>query len=445
MRLWESPGISTNSAILSFTVGDDPELDRRLLAFDCLATAAHARMLAAIGVLGAEEAAALDRALREAYAQAVVGTLAIRPEQEDCHTALEEWLTARAGDAGRKVHTGRSRNDQVIAALRLYAREGLLQAADGVREAVEALLRRADEHRLTAMPGYTHTRQAMPSTLGQRFAAAAEGLIADLETMQPALEAASRGALGSASGYGVPLPLDRAMTARLLGLEGLDLNSLQVQDTRGRLEARALFGLHQVTLTLARLATDLIWWSSEAFGFVRLPDELTTGSSIMPNKRNPDVLELVRALPAAMGARYSEVTALLPGLGAGYHRDLQRTKGPLVRGLEEARAGLAVMALAVERLEVDVAACARALTPGIFATDAAYALVRRGVPFREAYQRVKAQGAGQVDAAAALAGRTHAGAPGTEQVPALRARLEAGTERLRPFVEGARVARSLLA
>jgi argininosuccinate lyase len=294
------------------------------------------------------------------------------------------------------------------------------------------------------MPGYTHTRQAMPSTLGQRFGAAAEGLTADLEALEPALHASSRGALGSASGYGVPLPLDRRMTARLLGQDDLDVNTLHVQDTRGRLEARALFGLHQVTLTLARLATDLTWWSSEAFGFVSLPAELTTGSSIMPNKRNPDVLELVRALPASMLARYVEVTALLQGLGAGYHRDLQRTKGPLMRGIEEARAALAVMALAVQRLVVHKEACELALTAGVYATDAAYEQVRAGVPFRDAYRRVKEAGAGERDPQTVLAARTHEGAPGTDHVPALRRRLAEATARLVPFAAGARTARSLL-
>jgi len=453
MRLWETSATPVDAAILAFTAGDDPRLDLELVPFDCLASAAHAEMLAAIGLLPADDLSALKAALREAYAKASTGRFEIRPEQEDAHTALEEFLTARCGEAGRRIHTGRSRNDQVIAALRLLARERLLEVADLVLELADGLAALAHTHHRTPMPGFTHTRRAMPSTAGHLLASAAEGLLRDLEALEPALQAASRGALGSAAGYGVPLPLDRELTARLLGCDTVDQNTIHVQNTRGRLESQVLFGLHQLALTLGRLATDLVWLSSEGFGFFKLPVELTTGSSIMPQKRNPDVFELVRALPAALLARYVEVTSTLHGLPAGYQRDLQRTKGPLLAGLAQVRSGLQVMTAAAARLAVDEAACRAACTPELLATDAALARVVAGTPFRDAYRAAKTEaaspepgrGASAIDLDAALAARTHLGAPGTDPLPGLRALAEAARARLGPFAAGATTARRLLA
>ena len=444
MRLWETKDTPLDPAVLSFTVGDDPVLDRRLVPFDCLASAAHADMLHGIGVLSAEEREAVFGALAEARRLALAGDFEIRLEQEDGHTALEAFLTERVGDAGKKIHTGRSRNDQLIAAVRLYAREALLEVADSTDLLVQCLLDRAREQVSTVMPGYTHTRQAMPSTAGHLFAAAAEGLIRDLEALLPALETASRGALGSASGFGVPLPLDRERTARLLGLPALDVGSIHVQNERGRLEAMSLFGLHQISLTLSRFAADLIWYSAEAFGFFRLPEELTTGSSIMPQKRNPDVLELVRALPSSLLGRYAEVSALLAGLVSGYHRDLQLTKGPLMKGIDEVSSAVTVMTRAASGVVVDAAVCRAGLEDEIYATDRAYAHVREGLPFRDAYRRAKAEAGAPLDPEEVLAARTHTGAPGVDDTPALRETLAAVRARLAPFAEGARKARSLL-
>jgi argininosuccinate lyase len=445
MRLWDAAGTSVDGAILAFTVGDDPVLDLELLPFDCIGSAAHAQMLAEIGVLSPDERDGLLGALRAALYKAEAGDVEILPEQEDCHTALEGFLTAAVGEAGRKIHTGRSRNDQVIAALRLLVRERLLDLATRQVGLIEVLLQQGARHRSVVMPGYTHTRQAMPSTVGQLLFGAAEGAIRDLECFRTPLAQASRAALGSASGYGVPLPLDRERAATLLGCDGIDLNTIHVQNSRGRLEASTLFVLHQVTLTLSRLASDLLWFSSEAFGFFSLPDALTTGSSIMPNKRNPDVLELVRALPASMLARYTEVCAVLHGLPAGYHRDLQRTKRPLLRGLAEARAAISVMQLAVEQLRVHPERCLAAMSDGIYATDRAYDEVRKGVAFRDAYRRAKDKDTQRMDPQVALGHRAHLGAPGTDQVPDLREALADARSALVPFAQGAAQARLLLA
>ena len=444
MRLWETAATPVDATILAFTTGDDPRLDLELVPFDCLASAAHAEMLASIGLLSAADLAALKAALREAYARASEGRFEIRPDQEDGHTALEELLTARCGEAGRRIHAGRSRNDQVIAAVRLLVRERLLGVADAALELADALALRAHELQHVPMPGFTHTRRAMPSTAGHLLGAAAEGLLRDLEALEPALRMASRGALGSAAGYGVPLALDRELSARLLGLDDVDANTVYVQNTRGGLEALALSGLHQVALTLGRLASDLVHLSSEAYGFFRLPIELTTGSSIMPQKRNPDAFELLRALPAALLARYVEVTTTLQGLTTGYHRDLQRTKGPLLTGLGQVRGGLDVLRVAATRLEVDAEACRAACTPEILATDAALARVVAGMPFRDAYRAAKNDARPTVELDAALAARTHVGAPGTDPLPGLLRLSAEQRSRLQPFATGARTARALL-
>ncbi|MCA9726577.1 MAG: argininosuccinate lyase [Candidatus Eisenbacteria bacterium] len=473
MRLWDADGVDPDESLLAFTVGDDPVWDLQLLPFDCLASAAHARMLCEIGVIAPAELEPVLAALREARAESLAGRFRILPEHEDGHTALELFLVERAGEAGRRIHTGRSRNDQVIAALRLLVRERLVGLAARVADLAESLLTRSAEERTTPLPGYTHTRQAMPSTVGQLLAGVAEGLVHDLELFPGPLHWAHRSALGSGSGYGVPLPLDRERVAELLGLDDVDVNTVQVQNTRGKLEAATLGVLHQVSLTLGRFAADLVWFSSEAFGYFRLPVRLTTGSSIMPQKRNPDLFELARAVPASMLGRYVEVTATLHGLPAGYHRDLQRTKPPVLAGLREARALVEVMTTAVAGLEVDRAACAAALRDEIFATDRVYDLVRQGIPFRDAYRRVKeasATGSGspehsdprsqgdadaplragdpalqaRVPTADFLASRTHLGAPGTEQEPLIRDRLRSAVAALDPYVTGIETARRSL-
>jgi argininosuccinate lyase len=444
MRLWDAAGTSPDAAILAFTVGDDPQLDLELVAYDCLASAAHAEALASAELLTAGELAGLRAGLAEARQMALAGRFEILAEQEDGHTALEAFLTEKLGEAGKKIHTGRSRNDQVMAALRLLVRDRLLGLADRLAAVVGAALARGSQHRSTPMPGYTHTRQAMPSSVGQWFFAVAEDLLRDLELLPAVLAQANRSVLGAASGYGVPLPLDREAVANRLGLDGLELNTLHAQNSRGRLEAVVLFALHQLAITLGRAATDLIGFSSEAYRFVRLPEALTTGSSIMPQKRNPDVLELVRTLAPAMQARYVEVTGVLHGLGAGYHRDLQRTKGPLLRGLAESRAALAAVQLCVEQLEVDTDCCRAALTPDIFATDRVYSRVRDGAAFRDAYREVKGSPAEALDPDDTLAARTHAGAPGSDQAPALGKQLERTLEALEHYRHAAEHAAQIL-
>ena len=427
-RLWDK-GEALDERVRRFTVGRDPELDLHLVPHDCLASAAHARMLGEIGVLEAAEVEALTAELAEAAADARAGRFAIAPEEEDGHTALENRLTARLGDAGRRIHTGRSRNDQVIAALRLWGREQVLGVLRGVLDNVELLIGLARQHREVAVPGYTHTRQGMTSTLGFLFAAHAEGLLDAVPWLTHAYRHVNRSPLGSASGYGVALPLDRRRVAELLRFNGVQENTLAVQNDRGKTEWLVLGAALAPVMDAGRLASDLIWFSSEELGFVRLSAEVTTGSSIMPQKRNPDVLELIRAASAKLRSRHAEIAAVFAPLSSGYHRDLQATKEPFLEGMVGAVDVLAALQPALSGLTVDRDRCRAAIKKATAATDEVYRRVAQGTPFRTAYREVgeDPEGAVSGDPAETWRLRTHLGAPGALDVePLVARRQEAG-------------------
>jgi argininosuccinate lyase len=428
-RLWDK-GEPLDARVARFTVGRDPELDGQLIAYDALASAAHATMLRKIGVLGAEELSGLLRELASCAAEARRGEFGVAADEEDGHTALENRLTARLGDAGRRVHTGRSRNDQVIAALRLWARERLVELTGRLLDLVQQLLSLAEAQRETTMPGYTHTRQAMPSTLGHFFAAHAEGLLDALPWIRTAFAHVDRSPLGSASGYGVALPLDRVLVAELLGFARPQANTLAVQNDRGRTEYLLLAVAALIATDLGRLATDLIGFSSDELGYVRLAAAVTTGSSIMPQKRNPDVLELIRAQAARLRQRQAEVAAIYGGLASGYHRDLQLTKEPLLEGLSGVVDLVAVMGRVLETLQVDAERCRAALLPATAATDEVYRRVAAGQPFRLAYREVAADPAGAVgsEGAELWRARCHLGAPGALDLRDYRAALNEGRQ-----------------
>lgn len=423
-RLWDK-GEALNERVRRFTVGRDPELDLRLVPFDALGSAAHAVMLMEIGILTSEERDGLLRELAEIVRDARAGRFVVPPELEDGHTAIEARLTERLGDAGRKIHTGRSRNDQVIAAVRLFAREELLTQGRLLLDTAELLLDLADRHREVAVPGYTHTRQGMTSTLGHLFHAHAEVLLDAVLWWRTAFAHADRSPLGSASGYGVALPLDRRRVAELLAFDELQRNTLAVQNDRGKTEWLVLGAVLGPVTDLGRLAADLIWFSSEELGFVRLSEEVTTGSSIMPQKRNPDVLELMRAGAARLRARHAEIAAVFGSLPSGYHRDLQATKEPFLEGMVGATDLLAVARPVLEGLQVDPERCRAALQPATAATDEVYRRVAAGTPFRTAYREVGEDpvGAVTVDPADAWRLRTHEGAPGALDTAPERQRL----------------------
>ncbi len=424
-RLWDR-GEPLDEVVARLTVGRDPELDLRLIAHDCLASAAHAAMLESIGILSAAELAAVRAELRVIARAARAGEFAIDPADEDGHTAIENRLTERLGDAGEKIHTGRSRNDQVIAALRLWGREALLSLYAETLALAGRLLELAARHRDTSLPGYSHTRQAMPTTLGHWLAAHAESLLDDLPWLELAYRHLNRSPLGSASGFGVALALDRPLVAELLGFAAVQTNTLAVQNDRGKSEWLALGAAVAVASDLGRLASDLVWLSSDELGFVKLPGPLTTGSSIMPQKRNPDVLELVRAGAASLRARHTEIGNVYAQLASGYHRDLQLTKAPFLEGTVHAGHLLMAMTAVIDALEVDAERCRAAIEPATGATDALYARVAAGEPFRSAYRAVatRPEQAAGGDAAEAWRARTHLGAPGALDPELYQARIE---------------------
>jgi argininosuccinate lyase len=430
-RLWDR-GQGLDERIERFTTGRDPELDLRLVAFDALASTAHALMLHRIGVLADDELVGLRRELRLIAEDAREGRFTISTADEDGHTAIENRLTERLGDAGRRIHTGRSRNDQVIAALRLWGREQILEQILATLEVVDRLLRLAQEHGETSLPGYTHTRQAMPSTLGFLFAAHAESLLDDIPWMETAFHHLNRSPLGSASGYGVALPLDRALVARLLGFERVQVNTLAVQNDRGKSESLALGAAITTALDLGRLADDLIWFSSEELGCIRLDDRVTTGSSIMPQKRNPDVLELIRATAAKLRSRQAEIGAVYSHLPSGYHRDLQLTKEPFLEGMQGVGDVLVAILPVLGTLRVDRERCSRVMQRSIGATDAVYQRVAAGEPFRSAYKAIAGDPEGAVsgDPAEAWRQRTHLGAPGALDLEPYRLTAATAAERL---------------
>jgi argininosuccinate lyase len=427
--LW-APGAAPNQQMLAYTIGDDREVDRVLLRFDVLGSLGHLEALRGGGLLTAREYAAMRRELRAAYRAVRAGTLVIGPEHEDGHSAVEFWLTRRHPDLGARLHTGRSRNDQVALDVRLYLRHQVLELYAGIATVVETLLAFAARHRRVLWPGYTHQRIAMPSSAGAWAAGYAEQLLDTLTAMAGLGPRLDRSPLGSAAGYGVPLPLDREATARALELSGLDQVVTSVQNARGQLEAAALFWCLDAAHPLAKLSADVILYTGAEFGWLVLPEGLSTGSSIMPQKRNPDLFELTRARAAALEGDLAEVMALKRGLPGGYHRDFQLLKAPLIRGIGRAREMVAMMATALPALGVD-ADRARALLHGdVFATDEVMRRVREGEPFRRVYREVAAavKRGDPVPApstAAILAARQSTGGLGNLGLPLLTRRLAA--------------------
>jgi argininosuccinate lyase len=412
-KLWDK-GYALDQLIEEFTVGEDPQLDRRLVAADCMASLAHARMLEHIGILEPEEYGALARELLRIIELSRQGTFTVRREDEDCHTAIENHLVQTAGPAGQKIHTGRSRNDQVIAALRLYARAFLDTFEPAVLDLCRVLLDFAATHENLPMPGRTHLQVAMPSSVGLWAGAWVEELLDDLTLVDAAYRLNNSCPLGSAASYGVPLPLDRAAVADALGFEGVQNNVLYVNNSRGKVESIVLDALEQVMLTLSKMAQDLILFSLPEFGYFRLPEQLFAGSSIMPQKKNPCMLELLRAKAATVGSCAARVKSIIRALPSGYNRDFQETKAPFLQGMDLALISVRVMHLVVEKLQPDEARLRQGFTPDIYATDRALELVGEGMPFREAYRSVgrDLQALGSRDPVEAIQRRTYAGSTG---------------------------------
>jgi argininosuccinate lyase len=389
-RLWDK-GAPLDARVLQFTAGDDHLLDNRLVRYDIAASIAHAEMLGTAGLLSQDDLVAITAALTDIGAAHAAGTWTVTLDQEDCQTAIENLLTARIGAAGGRLHAGRSRNDQVLVALRLYLRDaaaGLSADALSVAAALEALgVREGD----IALPGYTHMQQAMPSTVGLWANGFAAEIRDDAEGLRLAVRRSDKNPLGSAAGYGTPnLAVDRETTRLRLGFAVTQEPVTAVQLSRGKAEAQLLFEITLLTQDLGRLASDLLLFYTQEFSFVSLPPEMTTGSSIMPQKRNPDVFELVRGRSAVAQAALSEVLGITQKMTSGYHRDLQLIKPPLFRAIDSCAETLNILpaALAGVRFRPDKIR----LDPSIHAAAAANALVtEEGMPFRDAYRKIAAK------------------------------------------------------
>lgn len=371
-----------------FTVGADPQTDLALLPFDAEGSAAHARMLGETGLLPEATARALVGALKDLRLEALAGALSIRPEEEDCHTALEHALTARLGEAGRRIHLARSRNDQVATALRLLMRARLLELGAALAACCGAFLDLARREATTALPGYTHLRRAMPATWGLWAAAFAEGLLEELEALPALWLRLDRCPLGAAAGFGAPVPLDRARSARLLGFSRVQGSPMDVMNSRGRHEQALTAWVVSAAGTLEKALWDLALYSTEEFGFLRLPDAFTTGSSLMPQKRNPDVVELARARCRELRGLAGLLAHLAGGLPSSYHRDQQLLKAPFLEALTKGEELFKVCARLLPGLEIQAGPCAAACTQELHAAQEACRLAAQGLPFRDAYQVV---------------------------------------------------------
>ncbi len=424
-QLW-SKDLPLDAAVHAFTVGQDPQTDLRLVPYDCQGSAAHARMLAQAGLLEAADAQALVHALGRVARLAEAGAFPILPEQEDGHTAIEAELTRLLGEAGKRIHLGRSRNDQVLTALRLWMREAAVDLGRGVLGLARAFRAFAAAHEQLPLPGYTHLRRAMPSTFGQWAAAYAEGLAEELEALHGLDARLDRCPLGAAAGFGVPLPLDRALSARLLGFSRVQRSPVDAMNSRGRHEAALLHWIASVAGLLEKFCWDAALYTTEEFGFLALPDAFTTGSSIMPQKRNPDVLELARGACRELRGAAASFEHLASGLPGSYHRDAQLLKAPLVAAVDRASQLLDLLARVVPALEVRAERAAEACTDELYAAHHAYALVAGGASFREAYREVARQiasGTFHPDREALRA--THVGGPGALGLEGLAAELGA--------------------
>jgi len=386
-RLWDK-GEPLDERILRYTAGEDHALDARLVRYDVHASIAHAEMLHGAGLLAEADLAAVREGLAELAAEHAAGEWQIELADEDVHTALETRLTARIGDAGGRIHLGRSRNDQVLAALRLYLKDEIEALRESALAAAKALDDLAQREAATQLPGYTHLQPAMPSSVPLWAGGFAAELRDDAEGLAATRRRLDKNPLGSAAGYGVPLlPVDREATRASLGFAEIHEPVTAVQLSRGKAEAGVLFEIALLMQDLGRLAADLILFYMDELSYVRLPAAMTTGSSIMPQKRNPDVFELVRGRTATAQACLAEALGVTAKLPSGYHRDLQLLKAPLFRGIDLARETLAIMTAALA--EVSFQPDNIHLDPGLRAAEQAFRLVlEEGIPFREAYRRV---------------------------------------------------------
>jgi argininosuccinate lyase len=385
-RLWDK-GEDLNKQVHEFTVGNDPQIDKELVYWDALGSGAHAQMLQSIGLLSAEECTSLLSGLKQICRLAEKGKFEIPVELEDCHTAIEDFLIKQAKEAGQKIHAGRSRNDQILLAMRLYLRNEILKVLNKLIQLSSSLLSRYDQIGHHVMPGYTHFQPAMPSSVGMWLHAFAEASLEMISDGLSLIERINSNPLGSASGFGVPLPLDRDLVTKLLAFSKTQRSVIDVQNSRGRFELKFINWGADIAGVVEKLAWDMILYSSREFGFFTIPPAFTTGSSIMPQKHNPDVLELLRARAGKVRAAANELLWIIAKLPSNYHRDLQYTKEPVIKCAKNLVEILTVVEQVVASFSVNEQRLSQAMTPELYATYDACKEVRDGLPFREAYRR----------------------------------------------------------
>ena len=387
MKLWDK-GYATDKKIDLFTVGNDRELDLQLAKYDVLGNIAQSKMLHSIGTLSTEELSGLLTELNAILKTVEDGTFAIEDTFEDVHSKVEWLLTEKLGDAGKKIHTARSRNDQVLLDVHLYSKDAIVDLKNWTKKLFDLLMDLADKYKNHLLPGYTHLQVAMPSSFGMWFSAYAESLIDDVYFLNAAYKVADQNPLGSAAGYGSSFPIDRQMTTDLLGFDVLKVNAAAAQMGRGKLEKSISFAMASLSATLSKMSMDLCLYMSQNFGFVSFPDELTTGSSIMPHKKNPDVFELIRGKCNKLQALPYELTLITNNLPSGYHRDLQLVKEGLIPSVSTLKSCLDMMVFSLENIIVTENIVSDDKYKYIFSVEAVNALVQAGTPFRDAYKIV---------------------------------------------------------
>ena len=387
MKLWQK-GAVAHEKVDKFTVGKDREYDIVLAQYDCQASIAHAKMLAKIGLISISESEQLCKVLEELKIAAETGNFTIEDEFEDMHSKIEHVLTKKLGDSGKKIHTARSRNDQVLVAMHLYLKKELGEIKTHVIAIFDLLLELSEKYQNDLLPGYTHLQVAMPSSMGMWLSAYAENLIDDLYFWEAAYKIADQNPLGSAAGYGSAFPIDRELTTELLGFDQLKINSLAAQMSRGKLEKSTSIALSSIGNSLAKLSMDICLYMGQDFNFISFPENLTTGSSIMPHKKNPDLFELVRGKCNNLQALPNQLALLTSNLPSGYHRDLQLAKGPIIDAIQELKACMDILLFSLPKLEVTKDITAQKKYDYLFSVDTLNTEVIAGKPFRDAYHEL---------------------------------------------------------
>ena len=435
-KLWQK-GYSVNAKVEHYTAAQNSLLDMRLIRHDVWGSLAHATMLQRIGILSEGELQGLKQALNEILEQEASNEFVVKPADEDVHTSIENYLAERAGAAGKKIHTARSRNDQVLVDLRLYGKEQLYYTSQKLFDLCTTLLTFAETHMDIPMPGYTHMQRAMLSSVGLWAASFAEALLDDEQLLAAAYDINNQSPLGSAAGYGVPLPIDRQLVADLLGFARVQNNVIYVQNARGKIEAAIIQSLAQIMLDLSKLAQDMLLFTTTEYGFFQPAQEICTGSSIMPQKRNLDIMELVRARTQTMLALQQQIFGIVSGLPSGYNIDYQETKRPFIEALDLAQESLDICTLTINNITVNKERLLAACSFELFATDHAYELMmKENIPFRDAYRSVGKEVTAHLDQhisfpvesqeelAARLQARSHMGGTGNPGLAQDQQRLE---------------------